>query len=278
MQHRSLVKQKPIAHDILAQIGATPLLDLSAFAHAQGVAPGVEIFAKAEWFNPGGSVKARAALQLVVEAEAAGLLCQRGIVVNDTLRCWGLNDFGQLGDGTTTDRILPNPVGTATWKAVDAGDSHACAIRSDDTLWCWGFNGNGQLGDGSTNARLSPVQVGTASWKAVDAGGNHTCAIRSDDTLWCWGYGLSGQLGVGSTVDKLTPTKVGTATWKSVSTGADRTCGVRAAGPLWCWGKNADGQLGRGSTTPSTSPVQIGTLTTWKSVVAGPNQSYGLLS
>jgi cysteine synthase B len=74
MQHRSLVKQKPIAHDILAQIGATPLLDLSAFAHAQGVAPGVEIFAKAEWFNPGGSVKARAALQMVVEAEAAGLL------------------------------------------------------------------------------------------------------------------------------------------------------------------------------------------------------------
>ncbi len=74
MQHRTLVRQKSVAHDILAQIGSTPLLDLSAFARAQGVAPAVEIFAKAEWFNPGGSVKARAALQMVVEAEAAGLL------------------------------------------------------------------------------------------------------------------------------------------------------------------------------------------------------------
>ena len=74
MQHRTLVRQKPIANDILAQIGNTPLLDLSAFAHAQGVAPAVGIYAKAEWFNPGGSVKARAALQMVVEAEAAGLL------------------------------------------------------------------------------------------------------------------------------------------------------------------------------------------------------------
>ena len=74
MQHRTLVRQKSIANDILAQIGNTPLLDLSAFAHAQGVARAVGIFAKAEWFNPGGSVKARAALQMVLEAEAAGLL------------------------------------------------------------------------------------------------------------------------------------------------------------------------------------------------------------
>ena len=74
MQHRTLVRPKSIANDILAQIGNTPLLDLSAFAHAQGVARAVGIFAKAEWFNPGGSVKARAALQMVLEAEAAGLL------------------------------------------------------------------------------------------------------------------------------------------------------------------------------------------------------------
>jgi cysteine synthase B len=72
--HRTLVRPKPYVDDILAQIGNTPLLDLSAFAHAQGVVPAVEIYAKAEWFNPGGSVKARAALQMVLEAEAAGLL------------------------------------------------------------------------------------------------------------------------------------------------------------------------------------------------------------
>lgn len=84
MQHRTLVKQKPIARDILAQIGNTPLLDLSAFAHAQGVAPGVEIFAKAEWFNPGGSVKARAALQMVVEAEASGLLSPGKTIIDSS--------------------------------------------------------------------------------------------------------------------------------------------------------------------------------------------------
>ena len=72
--HRMLQRRRTHAADILAQIGNTPLLDLSTFAHAQGVAPGVAIFAKAEWFNPGGSVKARAARQMVVEAEGAGLL------------------------------------------------------------------------------------------------------------------------------------------------------------------------------------------------------------
>ena len=72
--HRTVERRKTHTGDILAQIGNTPLLDLSAFAHAQGVAPAVELYAKAEWFNPGGSVKARAAMQMVLEAEAAGLL------------------------------------------------------------------------------------------------------------------------------------------------------------------------------------------------------------
>jgi len=75
--------------------------------------------------------------------------------------CWGDNDNGQLGDGTTTPRAGPVAVlGGLTFVAVGAGDAHTCGITTAGAAYCWGFNGNGQLGDGTTTDQLSPVRVG----------------------------------------------------------------------------------------------------------------------
>jgi len=108
---------------------------------------------------------------------------------NGSLWTWGNNEYGQLGDGTRTNRATPTRIGTATnWSTVAAGANHTVAIRTDGTLWAWGFNGSGRLGDGTTFNRNAPVRIGTASnWISVSAGGLHTVATREDGSLWAWG-------------------------------------------------------------------------------------------
>ncbi len=185
---------------------------------------------------------------------------------------WGYNAFGQLGDGTTTDRLDPVQVGTsAPWASIAAGWQHTVAVRTDGTLWAWGFNASGQLGDGTTTDRSGPVQVGTATtWASVAAGAAHTVAVRTDGSLWAWGDNSSGQLGDGTTTSRLAPVRIGTATaWTSVSGGSDHSVAVRTDGTLWAWGLNSSGQLGDGTTTSRLAPVRIGTATTWASVAAG---------
>ena len=99
------------------------------------------------------------------------------------MQCWGYNDYGQLGDGSTTDRSTPVPVsglGSGVI-ALAAGDAHTCALTAAGGVQCWGYNGYGQLGDGSTTNRLTPVPVsGLGSGVvALAAGDYHTCALTA---------------------------------------------------------------------------------------------------
>ncbi len=195
---------------------------------------------------------------------AAGGAHSLAIKLDGSLWAWGNNWFGQLGDGTTTDRWIPVKVLTGV-AAVVTGSASTLAIRTDGSLWAWGWNESGQLGDGTTTQRLSPVQVLTGV-AAVSSGGSHTLALRFDGSLWAWGENLCGQLGDSTTTRHVSPVQVlvGVA---AVAAGGCQSLAVKTDGSLWAWGKNQYGQLGDGTTTSRFFPVQV--LTGVTAVAAG---------
>jgi signal peptidase I len=200
--------------------------------------------------------------------------------VNDegAVWCWGRNDRGQLGDGTTSDHSVPvqvvgaGGVGTLTNAVgIAAGNKHSCAAKDDGTVWCWGLNDKGQLGNNSTTNSSTPVQVvgaggvGTLTNVAdIAAGLQYSCAAKDDGTAWCWGLNNKGQLGNNSTTDSSTPVQVvgaggvGTLTnVAEIAAGLQHSCAAKDDGTAWCWGLNDKGQLGNNSTTDSSTPVQV---------------------
>jgi alpha-tubulin suppressor-like RCC1 family protein/subtilase family serine protease len=190
----------------------------------------------------------------------------------------GLNQYGQLGDGTNVQRKSPVQVGSdSNWMSVASGYYHTSALKDDGTLWSWGYNGYGQLGDGTNVAKNAPVQIGTDNnWAGVVAGMYYTVAVKSDGTLWAWGYNGYGQLGDGTNVAKNTPVQIGTeSNWVGVAAGMNHTVAVKSDGTLWAWGYNAYGQLGDGTTTGRTSPVQVGSDSDWQTISAGYYHTIG---
>ena len=124
------------------------------------------------------------------------------------LFCWGLNDNGQLGDGTTIERRSPALVSGGPFSNVAAGGSHTCALNSAGTAYCWGANDHGQLGDGTKTMRTTPVLVaGGLTFVSLSAGGSHACGVTVSGT-YCWGANGNGQLGNGATTDSAVPVKV----------------------------------------------------------------------
>ena len=209
-------------------------------------------------------------------AASAGCIHAAAVKTDGTLWTWGLNGFGQLGDGTATNRSSPVTVagGGTNWCAASAGGRHTAAVKTDGTLWTWGLNDSGQLGDGSATSRSSPVTVagGGTTWCAARAGRFHTAAVKTDGTLWTWGSNSSGQLGDGTTTSRSSPVTVagGGTTWCAASAGYTHTAAVKTDGTLWTWGSNASGQLGDGTTTSRSSPITVaGGGTNWCAASAG---------
>jgi alpha-tubulin suppressor-like RCC1 family protein len=143
-----------------------------------------------------------------VSAGASHTCASISVAGTGGLHCWGLNDNGQLGDGTTTERSSPVLVSGGPFSSVAAGSSHTCALTSGGAAYCWGANDKGQLGDGTTTMRTSPVPVsGGLKFVSLSAGGGHTCGITVFGT-YCWGANGNGQLGNGATADSALPVKV----------------------------------------------------------------------
>ncbi len=174
------------------------------------------------------------------------------VLIGGSVSCWGDNTFGQIGDGSTEDRLTPTAVsGLSGVVQVTAGFRHTCAVLVGGAVRCWGLNNSGQLGDGTTTNRLTATPVSGLSGAAqVTAGWEHTCAVLVDGTARCWGEGGIGQLGDGSATDRLTPTAVsGLSGVAQIDAGSGHTCALLVGGAVRCWGDNMSGQIGVGTDT-----------------------------
>src|SRR5438552_2831006 len=172
--------------------------------------------------------------------------------------CWGDNGDGQLGDGTTTQRLVPTAVvGGLTFTTLSVGAAHTCGLTTSGAAYCWGFNGDGRLGDNTTTQRLVPTAVaGGLTFASVTAGDFFTCAVTTSGAAYCWGAG--GYIGDGTTTQRLLPTSVaGGPPFTYVPAGAIFRSGLTTSGAAYCWGLNGNGELGDGTTTERLVPMPV---------------------
>jgi len=218
----------------------------------------------------------------------AGLSFTCGLTVDGAAYCWGKNDSGQLGDGSTVSKSFPVPVtGGFTFTALALGGVHACGLTAAGDAYCWGANDYGQLGDGT---RVGPVVTpalvaGGLSFVALTAGVAHTCGLLASGDAYCWGDNEAGQLGLGTGASWFVgvPTIVaGSLAFEQLSGGWLHTCGITASGAAYCWGRNSLGELGIGSYgAPSGysgyfSPQAVGGGLTFTDLTAGGEVTCGL--
>src|SRR5262245_37765699 len=212
-----------------------------------------------------------------------------------TVWCWGANQYGQLGNGTTSLTIAPVQAVQVTTEdggplegvvAIAAGQVHECALKGGGTVWCWGYHYYGNLGNGMSGVRPgldchteggcgTPYAVQVVSGQGggpltnvlkVIAGSMHTCALRSDGTVWCWGDNAKVGLGDGTTTNRSTPVQVTEGNAQTpftsaadIAAGDGTSCASKTNGSAWCWGGNADGQVGDGTTRNRKSAARVKT-------------------
>ena len=214
---------------------------------------------------------------------AAGFYHTVGVKTDGSLYTWGYNGYGQLGDGSYSQKTSPTAITSAGtgWVSVSAGYYHTAGVKSDGTLWAWGYNNSGQLGDGTaTTYRNAPYQINSdGKWVAVAAGHYHTLGLKADGMLWTWGQNDWGQLGDGTAVNRNAPQKLlwrGNK-WAAVAGGVGHTAGITGDGTLWAWGRNDFGQIGDKSYVEKPLPVKIGD-PRWVALEAGGLHTVGLKS
>jgi alpha-tubulin suppressor-like RCC1 family protein len=212
---------------------------------------------------------------------SVGLSYSCGITTEQRAYCWGYNGSGQLGDGTTTDRLTPVAVAAGRrFRQVRAGSNHACAITPLDVAFCWGNDSQGQLGDGAPTAyRPSPVRVaGGLHWRQLSAGAGYTCGVTNGDRAYCWGNNGNGQLGDGTTILHFTPLAVvGGLLFRQIDAGYAHTCAVTTADRAYCWGYDGQGTVGDGTTgIARRRPTAVATTRRFDHVSAGDNHSCGV--
>ena len=178
-----------------------------------------------------------------------------GVIAQDgSLYMWGVNDFGQIGDGTTKNRYKPTKILDHV-VSVSLGDYYSGAITQDGSLYMWGSNVYGQIGDGTTEDRYKPTKI-LDHVIAVSLGYCHSGAITQDGSLYMWGSNDSGQIGDGTTEDRYKPTKILDHVI-AVSLGVSHSGAITQDGSLYMWGSNSRGGIGDGTTEVRYKPTKI---------------------
>ena len=178
-----------------------------------------------------------------------------GVIAQDgSLYMWGVNDFGQIGDGTTKNRYKPTKILDHV-VSVSLGDYYSGAITQDGSLYMWGSNDYGQIGDGTTEDRYKPTKI-LDHVIAVSLGYCHSGAITQDGSLYMWGSNDSGQIGDRTTEDRYKPTKILDHVI-AVSLGVSHSGAITQDGSLYMWGSNSRGGIGDGTTEVRYKPTKI---------------------
>ncbi|MGO3702061.1 MAG: RCC1 domain-containing protein [Candidatus Saccharimonadales bacterium] len=183
---------------------------------------------------------------------------------------WGLNDYGQLGNNSTTSSAVPvavsagSELGSKTITQISAGNVHSTAVASDGGAYAWGRNNHGQLGDGTNTDRSVPTFIfGAQTLVQVVAGDFHTVALDATGYTYAWGYNAQGQVGNNTTTSRNTYANIsfqGALTGKTivkVAAGYYHSMAIDSDGNTYSWGMNNNGQVGNNSTTNTPTPVAV---------------------
>ena len=206
------------------------------------------------------------------------------VVSGGGVKCWGDNYLGQLGDGTTTGRLVPTSVLGLDEAAASlaAGEFHTCAVTVSGGMRCWGMNYAGQLGDGTQVDHLTPAAVaGLPEAASVSAARSYTtCAVTTTGKVLCWGYGRDGQLGDGIPLTRQNPTAVIAVSGMlpKPALGGSHACVITAGGAVSCWGNNEDGQLGDGTFASRGTPLPVSSLSGVTALAAGGSFTCAVIS
>ena len=231
---------------------------------------------------------------ITLDTLAVGDFHQCGITSTAKAYCWGHNEYGQLGDGTYTDRTEPVPVlGDLSFSSISAGGNYTCGLTTLGAAYCWGRNDFGELGIG-TNDTFTPgrgqttpeASTGGLRFAALTAAGQ-TCALTEGGTAYCWGINWFGEVGIGTTTAILEPGPtnpalvLGDLTFVGIAAGAGHTCARTFTGMAYCWGANWQGQLGVARVDPfpgagALSPVPVMGGLSFTTVVTGSQHTCGL--
>ena len=186
-----------------------------------------------------------------------------------TIWAWGMNQFGQMGNGTVSPFTNVPVMVSNSWPGgaingplqVTCGYQFGAALATNGTVWTWGSGSHGELGNGTTTPSYYPARVaGLTNITAISAGWYHILALRADGTVWDWGNNSNGELGDGNSLNGLSPVQVlNVSNIVSVSGGDAHSTALAADGTIWKWGVNDVGELGNGTTNnaPNPAPAKI---------------------